>query len=143
MLLCTCVKTAGFPCSNISSSSSFVVVLPAAKIELRCVHWLYSFDYLFLIVSVFLICIFLCSLFEFYCILSLPRKKLYERIERKLYNVEFSIIYWAIFNHCYTSTNFLLRVLCWVFLIRSSALALLINSSWSIPVSITKTKIFL
>lgn len=24
-----CVNTAGFPCSNISSSSSFVVVLPA------------------------------------------------------------------------------------------------------------------
>ena len=61
---------------------------------------------------------------------------------REVYRSKSSVIYWAIFNHCYTSTNFLLRVLCWVFLIRSSALALLIYSSCSIPVSITKTKIF-
>ena len=67
----TWVKTAGLPCSSMSSSSSLVVVLPAEKLRFLQYMWRRSM-YLFLVVSESLTCISPCSLFGFCCTLSSP-----------------------------------------------------------------------
>ena len=78
-MMIPCVNTAGFPCSSISSSSSFVVVLPAESEDedIGTVSALnVQMSYLFQAAFGSSTCIFLDSLSASCCTLSSPGKYL-------------------------------------------------------------------